>query len=401
MAEYIRKKGIDMEERIYDFWAASLQDGYIGSLISIVEKAGGARSLFAMKRDSMEEKLGITSKLADIICENRDPKLIEEKYYKMQAKGICYVNHTDDDFPARLRVIPSPPYGLFVKGSLPDPSRKAVAIIGARECTEYGRLMAEYFGDRLAREGVDIISGMAWGIDGISQMAALSAGGRSYGVLGCGVDIIYPRKNRKLYEGLCGMGTKTPAGMCSGNIVSSACSVGGSGVISEYAPGSPAEARRFPPRNRIISGLCDVLLVVEARARSGTLITVDMAVEQGKTIMVIPGRITDDLSVGCLNLMKDGALPATSIGSVLDVLYGPALRVRSGGKKIRAKYPKGLTEDEKRIYDTLSLKPQSLESVAFGADLDITTVMMVLTDLEMSGDVKEISNGYFVQNPKY
>jgi len=113
---------------------------------------------------------------------------------------------------------------------------------------------------------------MAWGIDGIAQSAALCAGGKSFAILGCGVDITYPAKNRSLYDKLC---------------------ENGNGVISEYAPGTRAEPRRFPPRNRIISGLCDVLLVVEARAKSGTLITVDMAIDQGRTVMVVPGRLTD------------------------------------------------------------------------------------------------------------
>ena len=384
-----------MDDRIYDFWVAALQDGYIGNLVELTERAGGARELFNMKRSIMESKLGISAKLADLICTDRDIGLIEEEYMNMQSRRITYVNHTDNDFPSRLRNIPSPPYGLFVKGSLPDPSRKAVAIIGARECSEYGRLMAEYFGDRLAREGVDIISGMAWGIDGISQMAALAAGGRSYGILGCGVDIIYPRKNHELYKRLCANAAgPSPYGSSAAQ----------SGVISEYAPGSLAQARRFPPRNRIISGLCDVLLVVEARAKSGTLITVDMAVEQGKTIMVIPGRITDELSVGCLNLMKEGAIPAIGIDSVLEELYGSAVRIKdsvSGENRIKAKYPKGLGKDEKRIYDFLSLKPQSMEAIATATELEITTIMISLTNLEMMGVIREVSNGYFVQNPIY
>ena len=368
-----------MEDRIYEYWAATLQDGYIGDLIGIAGRAGGARALYEMSEKHMQDELGITKRLAGYIdARKTDVRLLEEDYHKLGIKGISYVNHKDIDFPKKLSSIPSPPYGIFVKGALPDELTPSVAIVGARECSEYGRLMAEFFGSRLAREGIQIISGMAWGIDGIAQMSALSAGGRSYAVMGCGVDITYPAKNSVLYRKLC---------------------ENGNGVISEYAPGTAAEARRFPPRNRLISGLCDVLIVVEARAKSGTLITVDMATDQGKTVMIVPGRLTDNLSAGCLNLLYQGALPATGIDSVLEQL---GINRQSGLSGIcigHAKEPADirLSGDYLKVVDALSLDAQSAEKISDDLGIPVTTVMVILTKLEIEGIAREVWPGNFVR----
>ena len=369
----------DGKERIYDYWVATLQDGYIGNIIQLTQKAGGARALYEMGRKEMMQRLGIREKLAAYIEDNRiSTEGLERAYAAMGAAGISYVNHTDREFPEKLKNIPSCPYGLFVKGELPDPSAPAVAVIGARECSEYGRLMAEYFGNRLAKEGVPIISGMAWGIDGWAQKAALDAGGRSYGILGCGPDIVYPSANRSLYMRLC---------------------ENGNGIISEYAPATPARPQGFPPRNRIISALCDVLIVVEARRKSGTLITVDMAIDQGKTVMVVPGRLTDDLSAGCINLLYQGALPATGIDAVLEQLN---IKRQMSISDIQDDCEKKKTKDAlpaefARVEKILTLDPQSIGQIAYKAKLSENETMIILTKLELQGISKEVFPGFFVK----
>ncbi len=380
-----------MEERVFDYWVATLQDGYIGNIISIVNRAGGARSLLEMPDEQIKSGLGLSTGLAEhIIAGKRSIETLEEEYHQMGAAGISYVNHADKDFPEKLRNIASPPYGIFVKGCLPDPFKPSVAIIGARECSEYGRLMGEFFGDRLAKEGIQIISGMAWGIDGIAQTAALDAGGRSFGVLGCGVDIVYPSRNRVLYNRLC---------------------ENGNGLISEYCPKTPAEARRFPPRNRIISALCDVLIVVEARAKSGTMITVDTASDQGKCVMIVPGRLTDNLSVGCLNLMYQGALPATSIESVLEQLdikrqrkmkvselsEGTVLLDNCCQKEPSPLTPVSLSQEQQKVASVLTLDPQTIEKIAGKAKMSENATMVALTELEIKELAKEVFHGYFVK----
>lgn len=367
-----------MDNEIYDYWVATLQDGYLGKLTELVTQAGGAKAFYELSVDQMR-RLGMSQRLADYVADRKtDEDLIEKEYSMLREKKIRYVNHTDDDFPSRLRDIPSPPYGLFVKGNLPEETRPAVAVIGSRECSEYGRVMAEYFGGNLAKEGVAVISGMAWGIDGIAQAAALAAGGKSYGILGCGVDITYPAKNMVLYKKLC---------------------KDGSGLISEYAPGTAAEARRFPPRNRLISGLCDVLIVIEARAKSGTLITVDMAIDQGRTVMVVPGRLTDSLSAGCINLMYQGALPATSIETVMEQLGMKSGRKRSkrGDVVAVSKNKKELPEDMQTVASMLTLDPRGTDEIASLSGLPVETVMIILSKLEMEGIAKEIWPERFVR----
>lgn len=199
--------------------------------------------------------------------------------------GIRVVERGERDYPARLLEIPDPPEKLYVIGRLPEEDVPSVAIIGARECSEYGSYVAARLGECMGRNGIQVVSGMARGIDGIGQTAALDAGGSSFAVLGSGVDVCYPAGNRRLYERLREQG----------------------GILSEYPPGTPALSRNFPPRNRIVSGLADAVVVVEAREKSGTLITVDMALEQGKEVYAVPGRVTDALSYGCNRLVKLGA----------------------------------------------------------------------------------------------
>lgn len=289
--------------------------------------------------------------------------------------GIKTLYNSDAAFPARLLDIPDAPKQLYVLGKIPREDVPSVAVIGARDCTEYGKFVAAELGRILGKEGVQVISGMARGIDGIAQSAALKAGGESYAVLGCGVDVCYPVSNRTLYEELIQKG----------------------GVLSEYKPGTPAMSRLFPPRNRIVSGLADVVVVVEAGLKSGTLITVDMALEQGKEVFVVPGRITDRLSEGCNRLAKLGAGMITNGREFVDEVWNIYMRNKrnlenkprqielldimpnyleqsqraeeeemrlADGKTDgeRNKKPK-LSEEQSRIYASLDFEPRSVEQI--------------------------------------
>ena len=201
-------------------------------------------------------------------------------------KNIQYYIMSDPGYPEQLKHIPSPPPSIYVRGQLPDVFLPKVAIIGARNCTAYGSQMAKEYARVLANNNIPIISGMARGIDGIAELAAINAGGYTCSVLGCGVDICYPKENRIIYDS----------------------SLKNGGIISEYPPGTAPHPKLFPPRNRIISGLADAVLVIEARERSGTLITVNMALDQGRDVYALPGRTTDSLSYGCNMLIKEGIL---------------------------------------------------------------------------------------------
>ena len=213
----------------------------------------------------------------------------------MEKHAIKTVCVDEEGYPEKIRCLEDAPYALFVRGELPDPDKKYVSVIGARKCSDYGRRTAEYFGRELAKAGVSVISGMARGIDGMAQEACIDAGEKSYALLGSGVDVIYPPSNKGLYNKLIENG----------------------GVISEYPPGRESLPFHFPMRNRLISALCDILLVVEAREKSGTFITVNYALEQGKDVYAVPGRIEDELSRGCNRLITQGAGVAYCVEEVL------------------------------------------------------------------------------------
>ena len=233
---------------------------------------------------------------------------------------------TDREYPSRLLEIPQAPKQLYVRGKLPEEGVPSVAVIGARDCSYYGQEVAKRLGRLFGENGIQVISGMARGIDGIGQQAALQAGGSSFAVLGCGADICYPRQNQDLYDRLCKQG----------------------GVISEYEWGTPPRAGYFPPRNRIVSGLADAVIVVEARKKSGTLITVDMALEQGKEVYAVPGRLVDDLSSGCNYLIKNGAGILLDMEEFMEELWKQYRLKRGGMLQAGGRWTEsGQTEDER------------------------------------------------------
>lgn len=314
-----------------------------------------------------------------------------EYLQQIEEKGIRYVTFRDEIYPQKLRCIPDPPFGLFVKGSLPDEGRPSIAMVGARACSEYGKRVAKEFAGELAARGVQVISGMARGIDSISQKACLDAGGRTFAVLGNGVDVCYPGELTGLYNDIQSHG----------------------GLISSYAPGMPPMSGNFPPRNRIISGLVDVVLVVEARRKSGTLITVDMALEQGREVAVIPGRITDSLSQGCHDLMKQGANVIVEVEQLLELLADSyKLRFFSlSGEKNRNKKenrgidiisecgPDSVAESIFKILEEEPLEPEVLYGKwqSCGNKENFQTFMEGLMDLELMDLCKSNKNRFSIR----
>lgn len=304
-------------------------------------------------------------------------------YGRMRERGIFLVTEEEPQFPERLSRIPDRPYALYYAGRLPREGKKAVALIGARDCTAYGRYMAEQFGAAFAKAGVQVISGMARGIDGIGQRAALREGGYSLGVLGCGVDFCYPRENRGLYEEL----------------------LAGGGICSEYPPGTEPRAVFFPPRNRIISGLCDAVLVVEAREKSGTLITVDMALEQGREVYALPGRATDPLSGGCNRLIRQGAGLVSTPEEVLDELAGEAGRwifpgIKGEAAQGRLAFLEGVQGELWEILDFNPLPAQELQRryvEKYGKTVALPVLFKELLELCAGGYAGQIGGGYFMR----
>ena len=348
---------------------------FIETLMSV----GTPSEIYAMAgKKKLSEKLGKTytvkAKMLEAAAEGYD---VMREYGRLADRGIFFVIAGEEAYPRKLAAIPDAPCAIYYVGRLPDDDRKTIAVIGARNCSEYGKAMARQFGEALAGAGVQVVSGMARGIDGIGQQAALDAGGYSLGVLGCGVDICYPPDNKMLYERLIEQG----------------------GICSEYPPGIEPRAVLFPPRNRIISGLCDGVLVVEAKERSGTLITVDMALEQGREVYALPGRVTDALSRGCNRLIRQGAEIIVSPQELLQELdLDGGISVPCGRQKLSI--PKGV---QGQLYRLLDYQPMSLEILqgkyadAYNDSITIPELCYGLLQLCADGFADQVSTNYYVR----
>lgn len=378
------------EEKMYAYWLVCAPGVGDKSIDSLIKAYGTAREIYRQieKSKSWGEK-------GESLKVHRKNWNVERQYDMLKKQEIQFYHLPEEEYPLRLKEIPDPPFGLFVKGRLPSAQKVSVAVIGARECSEYGQFLAVELGKTLGRAGVQVISGMARGIDGISQMAALQAGGTSFGVLGCGVDVCYPKSNRELYERLIKEG----------------------GILSAYLPGTMPQAQLFPSRNRIVSGLSDVLVVVEARQKSGTLITVDMALEQGRDVYVVPGRLTDRLSDGCNRLIKQGAGILLSPQDLLaDIAQHFANRVMVTNEEYTNMKQAGLTGTEEiqgkpgqkeqmqerqvlelQILEQLDVTPKSMDQILdqLSPSVSYTEAMQVLMRLSIKGEVKQVAQGFF------
>ena len=347
------------EEKIYALALYEAQGLGSAGLRKLLDAFGSPAEIMEQKEEEIEKVLGrkLVTNIFSKHRKNRDGFWQDcyNAYQKMESEGIHFCYCREEEYPKRLLEIPDYPFGLYYKGSLPKENLPCVSIIGARECSEYGRKCAELYGKILASYGVQIISGMARGVDGISQTAALEVGGTSFGILGSGVDVCYPRENSRLYEALIKEG----------------------GVISEFAPGTEAKSSFFPMRNRIISGLADILLVVEARKKSGTYITVCQALEQGKEIFAVPGRITDGLSDGCNRLIEAGAGIATDPVVILEALgcmegnLNSQMKIETAGKARGIK----TTEGAKTVEDGAKVQENHRDNSSDAADENLPNIV--------------------------
>ncbi|MCR5476543.1 MAG: DNA-processing protein DprA [Lachnospiraceae bacterium] len=390
---------MDQEERMTLAWLCSIP--WVGSRTPqrLLDFFGSAREVWKAP-EGLLRKCVPESAVSELLA-HRAAVSPDKVWERMEKNKIRAIAPCDSQYPPRLAGIPDPPPVLYVCGTLPDPGKPVVAIVGARECSTYGKTVARQLALVLGQARIPVVSGMARGIDGISQEAALTAGGSSIAVLGCGVDICYPEDNRRLYERL-----KTEG-----------C------ILSPYGPGVMPRPNLFPPRNRIVSGLSDALVVVEARQKSGTLITVDMALEQGREVYAVPGRITDRLSDGCNGLLGQGAQvflspeiflrelgtlcaerPATSgtaASAVIPSRVPEALRARRKrftGKE--AADAPNLDPEALQVLRVLELTPKSAEELLpiLPGDFTAMQVQLLLTQLTLEGYAVQVSPGQFCRS---
>ena len=283
---------------------------------------------------------------------------------RLAERGVCWLARSDPAFPRALSSIFDPPSGLFVRGGggpeLLD--RPAVAIVGARACSPYGLHVARTFGRELAAAGLVVISGMARGVDGEAHRGALDAGGVTVAVLGCGVDRDYPAAHAELARRICADGL----------------------VVSEYAPGVEPAPWRFPARNRIVAGLAQATVVVEAREKSGALITADLALEEGREVFAVPGEISSALSSGTNGLLRLGATAATCVDDVLES-FGLA-----GGERTAPI----LSPPAQAVLARLGDAPASADELVRALATDAARVAAALAELDLHELLTESSGIY-------
>lgn len=349
---------------IYEYWFSNIKGISNSRKFEIRQRMKTLETLYYIEETELK-KYELPPKEHQAILESIRNWNLQEEYQKLLRKGVSFVSRTCKEYPERLNNIASAPYGLYIKGALPREDTLSVAIVGARECSPYGETMARKFAEALSGAGVQIISGMARGVDSAGQRGALNQGGESFAVLGCGVDICYPREQIGLYMDLQENG----------------------GIISEFPLGTEPLAKHFPARNRIISGLSDVVLVIEAKEKSGSLITADMALEQGKDVYALPGPINSNLSRGCNALIKQGA----------DVLLSPEELLKELGVRGKKQEQKKLLleSEEFLVYSCLDFQPRNLDYLINTTKFSVAELLDILMSLELKGIIKEISKNYY------
>jgi DNA processing protein len=330
-------------------------------LQSLIDTFGDVQS--AWKANPVQLRAaGLSEKLSHRIQGVRQEVDLGRLLTRVQQEGIIVLTWDDEAYPAGLRDIPQSPPVLYLKGQVKDEDRWAVAVVGTRRYTSYGRQVTEEITRSLVHQGITIVSGLARGIDGIAHQAALDAGGRTMAVLGSGVDRIYPPEHRTLARKIASRGV----------------------VMSDYPLGTPPEGGNFPPRNRIISGLSQAVVVVEAGQRSGALITTKYAADQGREVFAVPGNIHAPQSKGVNMLIQQGAHPLLTPQDVMEVLE---LSQVAGSQPRRSTLPSNPTEAI--LYQALGLEPLHVDDICARVDMPIEKVTATLTVMEIKGLVRK------------
>ncbi|NLT94628.1 MAG: DNA-protecting protein DprA [Clostridia bacterium] len=338
-------------------------------LLTLMSKMSGREFWNISPNVLQKDFLGISQEMAELFYSEKSRINIENEVSKLTKLKVKIISILDPHYPQSLKNIYSPPPIIYLRGKLPDTSLR-IAIVGSRKASPYGKKIALQFARELSINGVQIISGLARGIDTCGHKGALEGKGGTIAVLGSGIDVVYPRENLELYEQI--------------------INAGHSGVISEFPMGTNPQKFYFPLRNRIISGLADGILVIEAGEKSGSLITAEFALEQGKDVFAVPGPVDSSFYKGSHGLIKDGAKLVDSIDDILEE-YGQLTLFREKPLKNNR-----LDTLEKKIFFTLSWEPKSLEDIIMETKLSPQEVLTALSLLEIKGYIKEVAGRKYI-----
>lgn len=339
---------------------------------SLKEHFGGVENVFSAGVSQLTRINGMDQKLASSIHSQLDYLDLEKEIALMEEHGVRVVTYEDDEYPAMLKEIPYPPPLLYVRGTI-KADEVCISVVGTRRACGYGRHVAESVGRGLAQAGVTVVSGLARGIDGYAQRSALDAGGRTIGVMGCGMAMVYPSEHRKLADMVVNSGA----------------------LISEFPMTTPPHAGNFPRRNRIIAGLSRGTVVVEAGEKSGALLSADHTLNQGKEVYAVPGPINMESFRGCHSLIRDGA---RLLQDVEDILKDLGFFADAGAVE-EEWTPKDLTPEQERIFSALTaVKPVHMDDLIRESGLPTATVNVALIDLELAGYIRQMPGKLFYRS---
>lgn len=344
------------------YWAGFHRVPFIGPtrIERLVRRFGGLGPAWNASAGQLRAVLDERS--LESLVKTRAELDLDAEMERYERLGVSVVSRVDPRYPRLLAEIPAPPPVLYVRGSLDEVNQPAVAIVGTRRATAYGRAVTERLATDLASAGVTIVSGLARGIDAVAHQAAVRVGGRTIAVLGSGPDVIYPPEHRHLAEQVMANGA----------------------VLSDYPPGRKPDAQNFPARNRIISGLSLGVIIAEAPARSGALITADFAADQGRDVFVIPGSVLSDTGAGGLRLLRDGAILVRNAEDVLEDLR-LLKQDQAAASQLNLPFE---TEHERRLFALLTGEGQHIDDLAAALSVPIGEVSALLLTMELKGMVR-------------
>lgn len=344
---------------------------------SLLERFTTAEAVFRAGDAELRDVEGIGPKLAAAIIAAGASSHAEAEFARCRELGVELLFRGSTGYPRSLAEIPDPPSVLYCRGTLEPRDQLAVAMVGSRRCTHYGRQMAERLAGALARAGLTVISGLARGIDAAAHEGALAAGGRTLAVMGTGLANIYPPEHKALAERVIRQGA----------------------LLAESALDQAPVPGLFPQRNRIISGMSQAVIVVEASRNSGALHTVRHAMEQGREVFAVPGRIDSLASEGCHDIIRDGATLIRNADDVLQAL-GPMVAPVSATSSEMVHSPRELTLDpqERRVLNLVTIDPIHIDEILRTAELEASRVLSTLTVLEMRRFVKRLPGGCYCRN---
>lgn len=347
-------------------------------IAKLLERFGTPGKIFEQSMESIQQLNIIPSSCIAALFNDELFVYAEKQLKKAHEHNVAIMTIQDNDYPQYLKEIYAPPPVLYVKGNRAVFKNHAVGIVGTRNPTSYGRTSTGQITKELVECGLTIVSGLARGIDTVAHETSLLSGGCTIAVLGCGIDYIYPKQNEKLAQQICERGL----------------------LVSEFPMGIFPDSFNFPRRNRIISGLSSGIVVIEAGLKSGSLITAQYALAQGRDVYAVPGPINSPVSTGTFNLIRDGAIPARSgreIAESLSLITSNRMNFKEQCKEIKPE-KMILSVEEERVYNEIGADPMGTDVISEKTGCAIGELLCILLNLELKGLINQISGQLFVRN---